>query len=51
MSHEPHSSNAPTTIRKPYEPPQLKPLGSIVEMTQAAPGDPDDGGPVAGSDL
>jgi hypothetical protein len=50
MSHEPSSSNAPTT-RKPYEPPQLKPLGSIVEITQATPGNPTDGGPIPGSSM
>jgi hypothetical protein len=51
MSDEARPLNAPTTIRKTYEPPQVKPLGSIVELTQAAAGETMDKGGMIGSAL
>jgi hypothetical protein len=49
MSHEPGPSNSPPTIRQPYEPPQVKPLGSMVDITQAAAGEAMDNGGMIGS--
>ena len=44
-SKEPQPSEQPP--RKPYRTPELEDLGTVAELTQAAAGNPTDGGPMA----